>query len=631
MASCAEMADTVQPDPKTVQQQLRRSRSLWSSYAVAATNPRLPADCILLRNILGRVPTFPTSLLLANKKPSTLQYHHPPFGVQISGVSTWSTSQGECNLPPKTIHHKLLCGVHNSIECAFAENSRFTDWPGIEGVDEHSAEGNHLAILLLAWAYILSARWIELQSPSCLREPVPPSGIYYSDLQAVWLNNDEDIPVGTVEIDIGEACERATRWWAAILAPGEGWHATLDLGGKPYRSPWSAHIASAQILKLRKASVRGTTHTSSSVTAPSSEEALDYLREYCERHNIDSQYIPALATSLFLPWKNSDGSPSATIPLPKPTQTPVPRLRQKTSSSSFSLHRTFQDQSRLLPYYMTLSCNIHGLRALLCGSFFDPVISCNLVSPWMQPVFETIDPILAREEFTSLATIMSKRQPNLAALWLGAIILGMEKTVLQPLRIGLVAVELHAAAWTGSIHSFISLRPNTPCVVEKISRSDECRLLFLTGSERHQRVPVCPWQPFGTTPLDLTEIEVQQHATCEGHCLQYNNWCWDTDNGPSSEDRGFDENSGMDRWGATTTGDDAASVTTQTKGVLQTELLSETATRSIFSWLRVDGYSPIEKDIFTHTWFDVGSSSEESTLGDDDSPFAEHGIIDEPS
>jgi hypothetical protein len=54
--------------------------------------------------------------------------------------------------------HELLCGVRNSIGCTFAEHSRFTDWLGIQEVDGHTAEENHLAILLLAWAYILSAR-----------------------------------------------------------------------------------------------------------------------------------------------------------------------------------------------------------------------------------------------------------------------------------------------------------------------------------------------------------------------------------------------------------------------------------------------------------------------------------------
>jgi hypothetical protein len=54
--------------------------------------------------------------------------------------------------------------------CAFAEH-----WPGVQEGDGQATEGNHLAILLLAWAYILSARWVELQSPYGLRGLLPSS------------------------------------------------------------------------------------------------------------------------------------------------------------------------------------------------------------------------------------------------------------------------------------------------------------------------------------------------------------------------------------------------------------------------------------------------------------------------
>jgi hypothetical protein len=129
--SYAEMADAVQPDSTTVQQLLKRSRSLWSSYAAATTDLRLPAECIQLRKLLGRVPAFPTSSLQAHNKLFTLRYHHSRFGLRISGTSTWRTSLGECNLPPKILCHKLLCGVYNSVGCSFAEQSHFMDWPGV--------------------------------------------------------------------------------------------------------------------------------------------------------------------------------------------------------------------------------------------------------------------------------------------------------------------------------------------------------------------------------------------------------------------------------------------------------------------------------------------------------------------
>src|SRR5271154_6465507 len=144
------MADVVQPDSTTVQQLLQRSRSLWSSYAAVTTNLRLPAECIQLRNVLGRVPAFPTSSLQANKKLSTSRYHHSPLGLRISGISTWGTSLGECNLPPKTSCYDFCFGVNNSVACTFAEHSRFTDWPGVQG-DGQATQGNHLEILLLAW------------------------------------------------------------------------------------------------------------------------------------------------------------------------------------------------------------------------------------------------------------------------------------------------------------------------------------------------------------------------------------------------------------------------------------------------------------------------------------------------
>ena len=96
------MANEVQPDLTTIQQILRRSHSLWSSYAATTTDLRLPAQCVQLRNLLGKVPAFPTSSLHAHAKLSALRYHHSRFGLRIGGTSTWRTSLGECSLLLRT-------------------------------------------------------------------------------------------------------------------------------------------------------------------------------------------------------------------------------------------------------------------------------------------------------------------------------------------------------------------------------------------------------------------------------------------------------------------------------------------------------------------------------------------------
>jgi hypothetical protein len=41
------------------------------------------------------------------------------------------------------------------------------------------------------------------------------------------------------------------------------------------------------------------------------------------------------------------------------------------------------------------------------------------------------------------------------------------------------------------------------------------------------------------------------------------------------------------------------------------EFVSENATRSIFGWLRFEGYAAGERDIWEHEWFDILESDED--------------------
>jgi len=98
----------------------------------------------------------------------------------------------------------------------------------------------------------------------------------------------------------------------------------------------------------------------------------------------------------------------------------------------------------------------------------------------------------------------------------------------------------------------------------------------------------------------------------------------------SCEDPGFDGNAAIDHCGIPAAAIDAASLSLHPARGLQSELVSENATRSIFGWLRIDGYPPAEKDIFAHEWFDVGSSSEDSEVSEEDSSSGnKHIVVDE--
>ncbi|KAL3495858.1 hypothetical protein BJX62DRAFT_195246 [Aspergillus germanicus] len=144
--------------------------------------------------------------------------------------------------------------------------------------------------------------------------------------------------------------------------------------------------------------------------------------------------------------------------------------------------------------------------------------------------FAMIDSISSTSP-ASLAIFLSKRRPQLGILWLGALCVHLAKPVLSEIRCGLVALDLAASAWTEIPQTFLT-SPMHGINDESIRRDDECRLLFITASKRHERPPVWPWKPFGATQLWDTELTVREHAQCAAtHCLEYQSWEWLLSNG----------------------------------------------------------------------------------------------------
>ncbi|KAK4221347.1 hypothetical protein QBC38DRAFT_492232 [Podospora fimiseda] len=46
----------------------------------------------------------------------------------------------------------------------------------------------------------------------------------------------------SLEVDIRDAGPEEARWWAALLAPGQGWRATMLLGQDTFFAPWSVKL-----------------------------------------------------------------------------------------------------------------------------------------------------------------------------------------------------------------------------------------------------------------------------------------------------------------------------------------------------------------------------------------------------
>lgn len=600
------MDDAVRPSQTAFDRLLCESFRLWSSYLDAAeTTPLLPFECIDLKRLLTRTPSFLGGELVPDAAQVSFsceekESKHGEYGLLARGCSMWSTSKGTCSLEPTAMLIDLLLGVQTTLTVHVSDCAPLVEWPGVQGISFHD-QGNYLTVLFIAWAYILSARWAELLKKSS------------DHLCRIRFTGDTCPSTAPdqhcdVEMNLGaDANDDEASWWKAILSPGAGWEISTVFNQRTYLSPWSVLIPNeVRIAVAGDPSVAG--HD-----PPSSTTALTYLSRFCTHHQLYGQCSAALSAALYIPFLSGR---SILLPMPKP----IPQPRPATNNTDTVQPSTvLAEHASFLGQYMTLSSNVWGLRSVLCSTFFNADIECNLVSAWLNPAFAVLDPFMKEENVPMLTKILTGRQPNLGSLWLGAMLVSIAKSILRDVRTGLTAIDLTAAAWTGTDQSFITLEPAVGGG-EMIRREDECRLLFITSTDGYSRVPICPWKPFGETRLCDAETTVQQHSRCGCHCLSYISWKWSLTSGDDIDDPG----TGIIAKCRNETGENKRErcTKTPTDHDWSSQSLSENATRGIFSWLRSTGYPANERPIYQHSWVDFESSDDEE-IDDIDSDTAE--------
>lgn len=190
----------------------------------------------------------------------------------------------------------------------------------------------------------------------------------------------------------------------------------------------------------------------------------------------------------------------------------------------------------------------------------------------------------------------------------------------------MTAVDLPASAWVGEAQTFLTAKVGASTGDSiSIPRDDECRLLFLTGSEGHDWPPVWTWKPFGTTELCDTELMVRKHARCASHGLEYESWEWltnkdDNDNNSLIHRVEKNPNRAQNRAAWPISQDKPpppATLDDYQHSDLFSQSLSGSATRGIFSWLRSTGYPLSERPIYQHSWIDLEDTDEEEPEPDD--------------
>jgi hypothetical protein len=541
-------------------------------------------------------PYFPESLAI-NKSFSN--------AVTVKGRTTWTTTQGPCDLSSFQQEVVIRVAWSHATTLVFDTNPRLaTRFANCYGMESH-----HLPILLLAWTYILSARWAELIPGAHAPD--------YNSCQAPFLNSGNgskgpECDCGSVVVEIGDVDEATVRWWAAILSPDSGWNASIPNDkGSLLCSPWSVRTQSGPTFII---SASPKPQSPMIYHRPASfNSAIGYLSQYCDLHGIAEQNHAALAAALLIPVAKFDG---------RRIDLPTPRLPRKVAT--WARQRTqalpvWGGELLQLDRLLTLSCNPREVKALLGSIFFEPNVDCNICGAWLQGSFAFLDSDKANNPQVLLRTVI-RRDPGLGFLWLGAFVTGAEARCLQDARAGWWKVDLSTAAWTGTHVSFIQESiPKAPTDAREISRADECRLMYLSHRPFHASPPIFPFAPFGSTAIEDTDLDVRRHVGCMAvHGLGYGGFTWDCQGGKKVE-QGVDDPLAATiriKAGQPPSWNDTVAVNFDSMD-LEDEV-SEMVTRNVFTWLRDDdGFPVAERAIREHEWIDNLESDDDSPIEGD--------------
>ncbi|KAJ5227874.1 hypothetical protein N7489_008582 [Penicillium chrysogenum] len=613
------MEDALRPSKEAFEYTLRASHQLWSTY-FETSDTRLPLECIDLKSILKDTPAYLADGLIASDKAFSFACAKTRGNLDIKGQLRWRTSRAgaDCMTPPKVIPLDLRLGVPEARKVEISNEAPLSEWPGVRGISGYD-EGNHIAVLFLAWAYILSAKWAELLD----RSETHQCSTKYSE---TCQDPAEAVQPEVVEVDLPpDASEAEIVWWNAVLSGTPAWEISVEYQSEKFASPWSVSLGGAISMRAKQ----GTHPHLTTYNPPPSTTAFQYLLRFCNHHLIYAQCTAALSASFFT--RNFCVRNPPTLPIPRPAKTPE---YQSTPASPQSISALLSEHEKLLPYYMTLSSNMWlTTMPAIKTLFFNPDIPCNLVSSWKNPAFAIINPLVKQGNIPHLLNGLSARQPRTASLWLGAAIMGRSSVFIKQCEQGMMMPSLQSEAWMGTPTTFLTQLPRIyDNDADSVQREDECKLLFLAtptdGGYNHGYLTSWPWKPFGSTKLRDVDLLLREHLGCGCHALEYEGWDWELGDGSRIEDAGVGAPvasllSASNCASASApvsmcvscpkpgvTSADLPALPADCEYDLYSEGQSDNPTRGIFCWLRLDGFPANEKGIYQHSWVEMDSDEE---------------------
>jgi hypothetical protein len=189
--------DGVCPTSEQYRDTAAKTRQWWKTLiADAVRNPVVPNIAEQLIELLKDVPAFPVAL---SQQLSVLE----SYNLEVECASEWvTTNDPECDQRVKTMRHYQTLGIPKPVAYQLIDTS------DIQSVSQVDNDKPVFFLLVFAWSYIMSSRWVEA---------LQRSGANVRLLQCEEIN--------------------AQNFWSLIRK--QQWQAVLSYGDETYFAPWS--------------------------------------------------------------------------------------------------------------------------------------------------------------------------------------------------------------------------------------------------------------------------------------------------------------------------------------------------------------------------------------------------------
>jgi len=153
-------------------------------------------------------------------------------------------------------------------------------------------------------------------------------------------------------VDLGDVKSAEERWWRAVLAPGQGWHAIVQ---RPqFYSPWSVSYTGEYTFLVASSASNS---SRCGLRPPSFQHAYNYLLKFCRRHNLGGQAYVALAATLILPLLNLLRRQARLL---APTSTSFCKSTATVLLKSFRQAKIFGGEG--VPLFLSTACPLTACR-----------------------------------------------------------------------------------------------------------------------------------------------------------------------------------------------------------------------------------------------------------------------------